>query len=87
MAYDALLCNITHRHRCRQHSQKTNKMKEFSFIDKEKKDFLRDSFDEVIIVHCNNWEEAEEWLLNNGEHYGWTNTGVHFYNWEEQFPN
>lgn len=59
----------------------------FSFIDCELQDFLRDKNGEVIIINASYWEEAEGWLLSNGKQYGWTNTGVKYFNWSEEFPD
>ena len=57
----------------------------YSFIDNEKRDFLRDENGEVIVILCNDWLDAEDWLLSEGEKYGWTNTGVKYFNWNEEF--
>ena len=48
-------------------------MKQYSFIDFELKDFLRYPEGSVIIIDFDSQEEAEEWLLDNGDDYGWTN--------------
>lgn len=56
-------------------------MEEYSFIDNGLKDFLRDENNQVIIKKVGCFEEAEEWLLENGKKYGWTNTGVKYYEW------
>lgn len=59
-------------------------MKQYSFIDFELKDFLRYPDGSVIIIDFDNQEEAEEWLLDNGDDYGWTNMGVRYWCWDEQ---
>lgn len=60
-------------------------MNKYSFIDFGLKDFLRDENDNVIIIECKDdmCFEAEEWLLQNGDKYGWTNSGVQYFNWSE----
>jgi hypothetical protein len=57
----------------------------YSFIDFGTRDFLR-SFEQgpVLELEADSYEEAEEWLLNNGEDFGWTNTGVRYWCWEEE---
>lgn len=60
-------------------------MAEYSIIDKGRKDFLRDDYGDPIIIETENFDEVEEWLLENGVQHGWTNTGVHYYNWTEEF--
>jgi hypothetical protein len=58
----------------------------YSFIDLGKKDFLRNSFTDLVLeieVEC--FEEAEDWLLKNGEYFGWTNSGVKYINWDEKY--
>jgi len=62
-------------------------MKKFSFIDNEKKDFLRDENNNVIIIEGDFYIVAEDWLLQNGKKYGWTNTGHHIFDWEETFKD
>jgi len=57
-------------------------MYKFSFIDFGLKDFLRDEYDEVLIIKLNSFYEAEEWLLSNGEEYDWTNQGVKYLCWD-----
>lgn len=59
----------------------------FSFIDYENKDFLRNDDGSVVMISCATWEGAEQWLLKNGKQYGWTNTGVKYFNWLEEFPD
>lgn len=56
----------------------------YSFIDLGLQDFLRDENDNVIKIHFTCIESAEEWLLKNGESYGWTNKGITYWNWDEQ---
>ena len=58
----------------------------FSFIDYDKKDFLRYEDGSVIMVLTYTWEGAEDWLVSKGCKYGWTNTGIKFFNWSEEFP-
>lgn len=60
-------------------------MERFSFIDAELMDFLRDENKEVIVKMFPHYEAAEEWLLENGKKYGWTNTGVRYWNWDDEF--
>lgn len=57
----------------------------FSFIDNEKKDFLRYEDGSVIMITTSTWEGAEQWLLRRGKLYGWTNTGIAYFNWTEEF--
>jgi len=59
----------------------------FSFIDNVKKDFLRYEDGSIIMISTATFEGAEHWLLTHGEKYGWTNTGVKFFNWSEEFPD
>ena len=59
----------------------------FSFIDNENKDFLRYEDGSRVMISTDTWEGAENWLLNNGKKYGWTNTGVKYFNWSEEFPD
>ena len=59
-------------------------MAQFSFIDAGQKDFLRDEDGNVIIKYFDNYTEAEDWLLDHGEEYGWTNQGVRYWNWDEE---
>lgn len=54
---------------------------EYSFIDLGNKDFLRDDDGEVIIIE-GTFHEAEEWLLEHGEKYGWTNSKTRFWSWD-----
>lgn len=58
-------------------------MEKYSFIDEGTKDFLRDDSGEVIVIEGEDFHDAESWLLNHGEDYGWTNTGVRFHVWGE----
>ena len=62
-------------------------MEIFSFIDNKNKDFLRYEDGRVIMIPAFTWEDAEAWLLTNGKKYGWTNTGVKYFNWSEEFPD
>jgi len=64
-----------------------NEMALFSFIDNEKKDFLRYDDGGVVIISSATWEGAESWLLSKGRAHGWTNTGVNYFNWTDQFPD
>lgn len=65
----------------------SNIMAIFSFIDNENKDFLRYDDGSVVMISCDTWEGAEQWLLAKGEKHGWTNTGVKYFNWSEEFPD
>lgn len=55
----------------------------YSFIDFGLKDFLRDDNGDVIKIH-GDYVTAEDWLLENGEEHGWTNTGVRYWEWIEE---
>lgn len=57
-------------------------MYEFSFIDFGTKDFLREENGEVLIVNLNSFQEAEDWLLKNGEKYDWNNEGTKYWCWD-----
>jgi hypothetical protein len=59
-------------------------MSAYSFIDFGNRDFLRDIDGDVIIEDFDSFNEAEDWLLENGEHFGWTNSGVKYWNWDEE---
>jgi hypothetical protein len=59
-------------------------MKTWSFIDFGLQDFLRCSLGNVIYFKGSTQEEAEEWLLSEGEKYGWTNNGVRYWCWDEE---
>lgn len=59
-------------------------MAKFSFIDFGIKDFLRNDNDQVIIIDVTDYMAAEDWLLKNGEDYGWTNTGVQYLDWDDE---
>lgn len=59
----------------------------YSFIDNENKDFLRDEDGNVIKITSDTFDDAEMWLLSNGEKYEWTNSGVYYFNWNEEFPS
>lgn len=61
------------------------KYKTYSFIDFELEDFLRYEGEDVIKIESPSFEEVEDWLLKNGEKYGWTNTGVKYWCWEDEF--
>lgn len=61
-------------------------MNRYSFIDNEREDFLRFEDGSVIIIRCFDWHGAEGWLLSNGQNFGWTNTGVRYWCWDEEFP-
>lgn len=56
----------------------------YSFIDFGQKDFLRNDSGDVIIVDVNSYEDAEDWLLKNGEENGWTNKGVRYWDWDDE---
>lgn len=58
-------------------------MARYSFIDYGNEDFLRNDNDEVVKIEASSHEEAEAWLLREGESYGFTNKGVGFWNWDE----
>lgn len=60
-------------------------MLKYSFIDNDNRDFLRDENGEVMVILCDTFEEAEDWLLTHGETIGWTNSGVKYFNWNEEF--
>lgn len=55
----------------------------YSFIDFGLEDFLRDDKGDVIKI-SGTYEDAESWLLDNGEENGWTNAGVRYWNWDEE---
>ena len=57
----------------------------FSFIDNANKDFLRYDDGNVVIVEFDTYTEAEGWLLTEGSYYGWTNTGIKYFNWNLEF--
>lgn len=57
-------------------------MYKFSFIDFGWKNFLTDSQGDVIVINCDSYYEAEEWLLEHGEKHGWTNQGVKYFCWD-----
>lgn len=59
-------------------------MAQFSFIDFGTRDFLRNEKGEVLEFACQSYEQAENWLLKNGEKYGWTNQGVRYWNWDDE---
>lgn len=46
------------------------------------KDFLRDVTGDVLTKDFDSFDEAEEWLLDNGQYYGWTNEGVKYWCWD-----
>lgn len=62
-------------------------MKKFSYIDNEKKDFLRDENNKVIVVDAGSYIVAEDWLIRNGDKYGFANYGCHIFDWEETFKD
>ncbi len=57
----------------------------FSFIDYGKRDFLRYDDGSIIMITCATWEGAESWLHTRGVKYGWTNEGVKYFNWDDEF--
>ena len=59
-------------------------MKYYSFIDFGLKDFLRDNNGKVIRKQFAFVEAAEDWLLTNGEDFGWTNTGIRYWCWDDE---
>lgn len=59
-------------------------METYSFIDFGLRDFLRYPDGRVITVKVEAHYEAEAWLLDYGEEYGWTNTGVRYFCWEDE---
>ena len=61
-------------------------MAKYSFIDFGNRDFVRyiDN-DEKVEVEANSVEDAENWLLKNGDQLtDWTNSGVRYWNWNEE---
>ncbi len=60
-------------------------MARYSFIDKDKKDFLRYKNGDVIVLDFNNYDDAEEWLILNGSDYDWEGSAIFFFNWEDTF--
>lgn len=59
-------------------------MAQYSFIDFGNKDFLRYDNGDVIIIDFTSYEEAEDWLLSNGDDYGWTNQGIRYWVWDDE---
>ncbi|KAA0126427.1 hypothetical protein FY557_17405 [Chryseobacterium sp. SN22] len=57
-------------------------MYKFSFIDIGQRDFLRSDDGDVIEIECNDFYEAEEWLLMHGDDFGWINKGTKTLCWE-----
>lgn len=55
----------------------------FSFIDYGNKDFVKDNDGNVIRKQFANEDEAEDWLLSNSTEHDWANSGVIFWNWDE----
>lgn len=55
----------------------------YSFIDYGRQDFLRNPNGSVVKIEADYQEEAEDWLMDNGEKYGWSNDGVKYLNWNE----
>lgn len=62
-------------------------MYEFSFIDFGWKNFLTDGNGKVLILKFDSFQEAEDWLLDNGHKYGWTNEGVKYWCWDVELGN
>lgn len=56
----------------------------FSFIDFGWNNFLTDGFGKVLTRQFGSFKEAEDWLLENGEKYNWTNKGVKYFCWEAE---
>lgn len=56
----------------------------YSFIDMGLQDFLRDLSGKTIRLKVASITEAEDWLLKHGKRYGWTNTGVRYWCWEDE---
>lgn len=60
-------------------------MRQYSFIDFGLKDFLRSDIDgTAIVMEFPNVQAAEDWLLTNGEQYGWQNEGVRYWCWNDE---
>ena len=59
-------------------------MKDYSFIDFGKRDFLRNKDGSVVIIAFSNFYEANEWLIRHGEEYGWKNTAIDFWCWDDE---
>ena len=58
---------------------------EFSFIDHGHKDFVRDHDGSCLILDFNSYEEAEDFIMNDGlVEYGWSNDGTRKYCWDEE---
>ena len=55
----------------------------YSFIDYGNQDFLRYEDGSVIKLEFEYADEAHDWLLDHGEHYGWSNDGVKVLDWNE----
>lgn len=59
-------------------------MAKYSFIDFGNRDFVRYENGEKIEIEVSSVEEAEDWLLKNGDTLtDWTNSGISFLNWDE----
>ena len=59
-------------------------MLELSFIDDGLKDFIRKENGEVLIIKCDSWEDAEDFIMDGKlKKYGWTNTGTRKYCWND----
>lgn len=61
-------------------------MADFSFIDTEQLDFIRED-GEVIVINVDSVADAEQWLLENGKRIGVATTGIRYYNWTEAESN
>lgn len=57
-------------------------MYKFSFIAFGLNDFLRDESGKVLTLNFSSFQQAEDWLLDNGMEYGWTNEGVKYWCWD-----
>ncbi len=59
-------------------------MKQFSFIDAENNDFIRDFSGNIIVLIVSSIEGAKDWLLKHRERYGWNNTEVNYLDWGQE---
>jgi hypothetical protein len=53
----------------------------WSIIDYGRKDFLRDRSGVLMFA---TQRDAEDWLLREGDDYGWTNSGTKYFCWKEE---
>ncbi len=57
----------------------------FSFIDFGNRDFIRNHDGETLIMDFSGWEEADDFIMNNGlSDYGWTNEGTRKLCWDDE---